>query len=529
MSTNLIARAAVLSVSLLSLSTFAAEYTVHTWKKIQLSDQFWGEGANIGDFNKDGKMDVVSGPYWWEGPDFKTRHEYYAPTKTFKLGPISKITVPGFEGALGKNNQYSDNFFAFTHDFNKDGWDDILIYGYPGLDASWYENPQVKPDGGQEEHWKRHKVFDVVDNESPQWGDITGDGKPEIVSNSRGTFGYASPAWDDTTKPWTWHAVTPTGGWQKFTHGLGFGDVNGDGKPDLLEAKAWWEQGAESEWLKHPFNFADGGAQMYAYDVNGDGLNDVITSIQAHGYGLAWYEQTKESDKISFTQHRFVGATAKDNKYGVAFSQLHAVDLVDMDGDGLKDIVTGKRFWAHGAHGDADPNGAAVVYWFKLVRNPDRSVDWIPYLIDNDSGVGTQVVAADANGDGLPDVIVGNKKGTFIHIHGVKNATKEEWEKVQPKPVMQPTAAAVTPRATLPMMTREQAQAAIEARRRLLQEQAANDPARSLPPTSLGQTLSSAETTARGTTLTREEANARVEAYRKSLEPLIRRSESEAK
>ncbi len=437
MTTKSFALAGALAVS---VSSFAADYSVHTWKKIQLSDQFWSEGANIGDFNKDGKMDVVSGPYWWAGPDFKQRYEYYPAAKTFKLGPISKIPVPGFEGALGQNNTYSDNFFAFTHDFNKDGWDDILIYGFPGLDASWYENPKNAGDVNGTGYWTRHKVFDVVDNESPQWGDITGDGKPEIISNSGGTFGYATPDWSDAAKPWTWTAVTPKGGWQRFTHGLGFGDVNGDGKPDMLEAKAWWEQTSSGEWTKHAMNFADGGAQMYAYDVNGDGLNDVITSIQAHGYGLAWYEQKKDGGKITFVPHRFVGATPRENKYGIVFSQLHAIDLVDMDGDGLKDIVTGKRFWAHGAHGDADPAGAAVVYWFKLVRNTDGSVDWVPYLIDNDSGVGTQVLAADANGDGLPDVIVGNKKGTFVHIHSVKKASKEEWEKAQPKALLQQTA-----------------------------------------------------------------------------------------
>jgi hypothetical protein len=424
-----------------SLSTFAADYTVHTWKKIQLSDLFWSEGANIGDFNKDGKMDVVSGPYWWEGPDFKVRHEYYPAAKSWKLGPISKITIAGFEGALGHNNTYSDNFFAFSYDFNKDGWDDILIYGFPGLDASWYENPQGKQNDNGSEHWKRHKVFNVVDNESPHWGDITGDGKPEIVCNSAGTFGYAEPDWSDPAKPWKWNAVTPMMGWQRFTHGMGFGDVNGDGKADMLEAGGWWENTGSAEWKKHAAKFGRGGAQMYVYDVNGDGLNDVITSIEAHGYGLSWFQQKRDGGEISFVENAFVGKTAKDNKYGVVFSQLHAVDLVDMDGDGLKDIVTGKRFWAHGAHGDADPNGAAVVYWFKLVRNPDGSVEWLPYLIDNNSGVGTQVVAADVNGDKLPDVIVGNKNGTFVHIHGVKNATKEEWEKAQPKPVTQQAAA----------------------------------------------------------------------------------------
>jgi hypothetical protein len=208
---------------------------------------------------------------------------------------------------------------------------------------------------------------------------------------------------------------------------------------DLLEAGGWWEQpaslGGDPEWVKHPFKFNNGGAHMYAYDVNGDGLNDVITSIEAHGYGLAWYEQVKENGQITFKQHVITGKKPEDNRYGVCFSQPHALDLVDMDGDGLKDIVTGKRFWAHGAHGDADPTAPAVLYWFKLVRGADKSVDFVPYLIDENSGIGTQVIAADFNGDKLPDVVVGNKKGTFVHVHSVKNVSKSEWEKAQPKPI----------------------------------------------------------------------------------------------
>jgi hypothetical protein len=82
-----------------------------------------------------------------------------------------------------------------------------------------------------------------------------------------------------------------------------------------------------------------------------------------------------------------------------------------------------------------------VAYWFKLARNADKTVDFIPYLIDNDSGVGTQVVAGDINGDGLPDLVVGNKKGTFVHLHEKKTVTKEEWEKAQPK-FFTPTSAA---------------------------------------------------------------------------------------
>jgi hypothetical protein len=419
-----------------SVAANAADYVLHSFKKIQLTDKFWSEGANFGDFNKDGKQDIVSGPYWWEGPDYKQRHEYYPATKTFSLKKAdgAEETIEGYEGALGKNNTYSDNFFAFTHDFNKDGWDDILILGFPGEISAWYENPK-----GREGHWQKHVVLDVTDNESPTFTDITGDGKPEIVCSSKGFYGYAEPDWSDPRRPWKWHSISPNNNYHKFTHGLGIGDVNGDRKLDLLEKDGWWEQPKSLEgdpvWKHHKFTFGIGGAQMYAYDVNGDGRNDIITSLAAHGYGLAWYENVDDgSGGITFKEHIFMNKEPKENKYGVKFAQLHAIDLVDMDGDGLKDIVTGKRFWAHGPTGDADPNAAAVLYWFKLVREKDKSVDFIPHLVDDNSGIGTQVVAGDIDKDGKPDIVVGNKKGTFVLIHETKKVSKAEWEKAQPKP-----------------------------------------------------------------------------------------------
>src|SRR2546423_4786269 len=106
--------------TLLSIAAFlacgpatAAEF-VHTFKKIQLTDQFWSEGANIGDFNHDGKMDVVSGPFWYEGPDFRKRHEFTDAMESFKKkNPDgTETTIPGYEGALGHENTYSQNFFA---------------------------------------------------------------------------------------------------------------------------------------------------------------------------------------------------------------------------------------------------------------------------------------------------------------------------------------------------------------------------------------------------------------------------------
>ena len=111
---------------------------------------------------------------------------------------------------------------------------------------------------------------------------------------------------------------------------------------------------------------------------------------------------------------------------------MHAIELVDVDGDGLKDIISGKCFWAHGPTGDPEPGAPAVLYWFRLMRGADGRVDWVPHLIDDDSGVGRQIGVADANGDNLPDLIIGNKKGTFVFLHETRKVSAEEWAKVKP-------------------------------------------------------------------------------------------------
>jgi hypothetical protein len=389
------------------------------FKKLKLTDQFWAEGAHFGDFNHDGKMDVVSGPFWYEGPGFTKRHEIWPANATFKRkrGDGTEETIPGFEGALGTNNAYSECFLTFTYDFNEDGWPDVLVYGFPGKETIWYENPK-----GRDGHWQRHVILAVTDNESPGFMDITGDGKPDILCCSGGFIGYADADWKNPGQPWTFHPVSPKGKYQRFTHGIGAGDVNGDGRVDIVEQGGWWEQPAsgagDSVWVKHTFAFGDGGAQMLVYDVNGDGLNDVITSIKAHEYGLAWYEQVKEDGKISFREHLILNKDATKNSHGISFSQMHSLALVDIDGDGLMDIVTGKRFWAHGKNGpDPESNAPAVLYWFQLQRPGKGQVDFIPHLIDDDSGVGTEVIAGNISDAKLPDIVVGNKKGVFLFEH----------------------------------------------------------------------------------------------------------------
>lgn len=387
-----------------------------TFEKHQLTNEYWSDGVNAADINGDGKMDVISGPFWYEGPDFKVRH-------TFKDTPPQE---------LEKNP--SDSMFTFIADFNGDGKPDILVLGRVLFhEAYWYENPGAAEAMKPNARWKKHFACKRVFGESPQFLDIDGDGKPELLALSGESekeklkqWGWYAPNWKAPDEPWKFVPITEKGEFNHYYHGEGVGDINGDHLTDLVVNEGWWEQPPKGSpagtlWKKHAnvFSADKGGAQILVYDVNGDGMPDVVTAMNAHGFGLSWFQQRRTVDnQISFVEHKMMGTREEEKTFGVAFSQPHALTMADLDGDGLPDVITGKRRWAHGPTGDVEPMATPVNYAFLLRRDLSApgGARFVPQLIDDASALGTQVEAVDVNGDGVPDVLTASKLGTFVFI-----------------------------------------------------------------------------------------------------------------
>lgn len=378
------------------------EETSPNFKAQRISDMYYSWGADAADFNRDGHLDVISGPNIFYGPDFTTHREIFP---AVAISPSMAFTAV--------NVQY-------TYDFNGDGWPDVLVS--PSR-AVLYLNP-----GNESRRWTEHVVLKDVQTEITDFKDIDGDGKPELIYGANGSLRYAKPNGDDPTQPWEEHQISEDG--YVLAHGIGTGDINGDGKLDIVNPYGWWEQpddlGSDKLWTFHPVAFGRyehrgsnvGGALMAVYDVNGDGLNDVVTGLNVHGFGFAWFEQQRDRQgKVSFVRHMISDDYSRGGAGDVVFSQAHGATFADIDGDGVPDFIVGKRYFTHlDNYYDPDPYGPPVLYVYRTNRNSKApgGAEFIPELIHNRSGAGSEVDAIDLNNDGRLDIITATNRGTYI-------------------------------------------------------------------------------------------------------------------
>lgn len=381
-----------------------AEQVSKNFRMQKLDDFSYAWDTAVADVNRDGHNDIIAGPYVYYGPDFATRRELY----------IASTFSPG--------TQYAPNMITYAGDFTGDGWPDVLVT--EARQMALLVNP-----GNEARRWTRSTAVPGNLSEITLLEDLDGDGMPELLMVQEGRIAFAQPKRSDPTAPWPVFYVSEPG--IAGFHSLGVGDVNGDGRKDILQSRGWWEQPAggitSAMWKFHPYSFGnperpdervEGGGNMAVVDVDGDGLNDVITSINAHGWGLAWYKQVRKGAGISFEPHLIMGDHSRDNPGGLAVSQLHAgVFVADVNGDGVVDFFTGKKRWAHlDSHADPDPNSPAYLLLYKGVRDRKApgGVRFEPEIVHNRSGAGSGMKVMDVDKNGAVDVVTSGVNGTFI-------------------------------------------------------------------------------------------------------------------
>ena len=373
------------------------------WNRVILDREFRSEGVAVGDLNGDGLNDVVAGDVWYENPQDAPKDKW----KMHGFRPVGKFVA-------GKG--YSNSFANFVHDFDEDGKLDICVVGFPGAPFHWYRNP-----GKPSDKWAEHEIWSSICNESPQFADITGDGMPEFVFGSQpeARMGY-SPISQDVTTKWKFHFVSEKGdphknGTFKYYHGLGHGDLNQDGRTDVLIAHGYWSQPKDPSagpWPFHPYVLGRDGVNperlgdIHIDDLDLDGDMDVIGS-SAHAFGVWWFENVGGNKKPQFKAH-----TIQESN-----SQTHSMWFVDINGDGQKDIVTGKRFFAHNG-GDPGARDASLMYWFEVKKKKGSAPQFIAHEIvaGRNTGIGTQFQCIDFNKDGKVDIALSNKKGVNLLI-----------------------------------------------------------------------------------------------------------------
>jgi hypothetical protein len=342
------------------------------------------ESVGVFDVDNNDTLDLVSGDFWYEGPRFRNRH---------------------LIGNEPRKDQYYDDFSTVPLDVNGDGRLDFITGGWFDQTLRWVENP-----GKKGATWPLHEIGKVGNVETTRAWDVDGDGIIDIVPNNPShPLKYIK-----LIKPGVFKTITvaPTQG-----HGLGFGDVNGDGRGDLIVSDGWLEAPANREagpWTLHKeFAFGTASVPIIVADVNGDKRNDLIVG-QGHSYGLHWYEQTRDASG----QRRWAKHLIDDKN-----SQYHCLEWIDITGDGRPELLTGKRFRAHNGKdpGEEDPVGLYYFTWDGSKKQfVKHDIAYGPAGVGK--GTGIYFAVADLHKTGRKDIIVAGKDGLFVFFNdGTKN------------------------------------------------------------------------------------------------------------
>jgi len=335
------------------------------------------EACSVFDVDNDGTPDIVCGEYWYKGPDFKSKRK------------ICDLTYDG---------NYIYDFCDYPMDVNGDGYLDIITGNWWDGGLYWRENPGAK--GGV---WTTRKIMDLTNVETIRFYDVDGDGEVEIFPNCPNEPLFFVKARGGR---FTKYVIGDT----NAGHGLGFGDIDGDGLPEVIVPAGIYKMRGGDPYCGL-WEQADGPRTPYyawsvpvlVCDVNADGVNDIIIG-NGHGYGLYWYEQKNADGVRTWTEHVVDGS----------WSQYHDMQLVDVDGDGRAELLTGKRYMAHNGNDPGDSGEVFICYYSFRDGGLYRHIIDCGNPEDGHSGAGIYFWTADINGNGKIDIIAPGKEGLYI-------------------------------------------------------------------------------------------------------------------